>query len=29
MSYTLIISEEANDDMAHAYLYYEEIQEGL
>ena len=29
MPYTLIIREEANDDMAQAYVYYEEIQEGL
>lgn len=29
MLYILIIREEANNEMAQAYLYYEEIQEGL
>jgi hypothetical protein len=29
MPYTLSIREEANDEIAQAYLYYEEIREGL
>ena len=29
MAYDLIIREEANEDIAHAFLYYEEMQEGL
>ena len=29
MAYDLIIREEANEEVVHAYLYYEETQEGL
>jgi len=29
MAYSLIIREEANEEMVRAYLYYEKIQNGL
>ena len=29
MPYTLIIRDEANEELAKAYLYYEQVQKGL
>lgn len=29
MSYALIIRDDANEDMAQAFLYYDKIQKGL